>query len=210
MFCISTAFNYFFFTDSTGTVLANSTPTSEIILSNISLSYRSVTDEKSTKINIYNDATVTNVAIDNNVLGNNANVLISLFGIFVLFFSLFVLTYVYFKFFRKNVHASRTKENEWKLQYQSLNLEASELERREQPVEQVQTDSAYLFPVFSLNDNSETRGFQENDIGLENDEALRETRRGEHTLIYGTTNSDNEPNNILEIQTKHVYTEITC
>lgn len=101
MFCISTAFNYFFFTDSTGTVLANSTPTSEIILSNISLSYRSVTDEKSTKINIYNDATVTNVAIDNNVLGNNANVLISLFGIFVLFFSLFVLTYVYFKFFRK-------------------------------------------------------------------------------------------------------------
>lgn len=196
-----------FFTDSTRTVLANYTPILEITISNITLSYRSVTDKQFTEINNLGDATVTNVAIDKNVLGNNANVLISFFGIFVLFFSVFVITYVYFKCFRNKINASRTKENEWQIQYQSLNLEASEQERGEQPVERLQTDSAYIFPVFSLNDNSET---QENDIGLENDEALQETRTRGHTLIYGTTNTDNEPNNILEIQTNHVYTEITC
>lgn len=53
-------------------------------------------------------------------------VIVVLIGIFVLFFSLFVVTYIYFKCFRKYAIDVGIKDNTWQVQYTSLHVEATE------------------------------------------------------------------------------------
>lgn len=68
------------------------------------------------------DSTDDNVTKNNDLLKNN--VVITLLGVFVCFFSVFVTAYIYLKCFRKRPYESRSKETEWQAMYQSLNREA--------------------------------------------------------------------------------------
>lgn len=128
---------------------------------------------------------------DNSVV----RVIISLIGVFVFFFAIFVLTYIYFKCFRKTANASGgVRENEWQAQYKSLNFNEVEpqIPLHPETQEMVNTDFTYLTPVFSRNDNQESRGTGENERRKEN-EILSETHLQEQRVSsQETTSRQNE------------------
>lgn len=124
-------------------------------------------------------------------------VIISLIGVFVFFFAIFVLTYIYFKCFRKtNTASSRVRENEGQAQYKSLRFDAAEpqIPLHPETQERVNTDFTYLTPVFSRNDNQESWGIDENERRNEN-ETIPETHIQEHRASSEETISrEIEPN----------------
>lgn len=80
--------------------------------------------------NIYSDTTLADVLPDTELFKYNlvVRVIISLIGVFVFFFAIFVLTYIYFKCFRKTSNASGgVRETEWQAQYKSLSFDAVEI-----------------------------------------------------------------------------------
>lgn len=130
---------------------------------------------------------------DNDLIKDNSvvRVIISLIGVFVFFFAIFVLTYIYFKCFRKTTAVSgRAKENEWQAQYKSLNFDELEpqIPLHSETQEMVNTDFTYLTPVLSLNDNQESRGTGENERRNEN-EILPETHLQEQRVSSQETTS---------------------
>lgn len=143
---------------------------------------------------------------------STVRVIISLIGVFVFFFAIFVLTYIYFKCFRKTTtDSSRERENEGQAQYKSLNFDAMEPQIPLHPETQeiVNTDITYLTPVFSRNDNQESWGTEENEIRNEN-ETIPETHIQEHRVSSDETISgQNEPNIATSDFQEHVYIEIT-
>lgn len=85
-------------------------------------------------------------------------VVVSLIGVFVFVFTVFTITYIYFKCFRKTSNEDEMKEKQLKAQYDSLSFGADDPESRIQPEqeEQVGTDCTYLTPVFRCSDNCDT------------------------------------------------------
>lgn len=131
------------------------------------------------------------------------SVALSLFGIFVLFFSIFVIAYIYSKCFRKNLNAKSNISSEWQVKYQSLSLDTRQPlgAAYEEPEEQlIVRDSTYLSPVFSR--GSEISSVDSNDVS-------REITAGEHSLSHVPTYIESETNSSLELQQRtYVYTEI--
>lgn len=109
------------------------------------------------------------------------NIVITLLGILVLFFSVFVISYIYLKCFRKKAIASVVKEIESHAQYKSLNFIVVHVEPENtvQPAlsRQSEMDSAYLLPMLS-------RKGGEFEIKLESDKPILDTAL--HS--YETTN----------------------
>lgn len=138
-------------------------------------------------------------------------VIIILIGVFVLFFSIFVITYIYFKCCRKVTSNSGKNDNEWQANYKSLDFEAMQLEATGHQVNLEQrgrfiSDSSYLSPVFVRSESqNETSGVPNNEITCANNEVLPESK----LKRQASTNKANEvflpPGDLTE----HVYIEIT-
>ena len=133
-----------------------------------------------------------------------------LIGIFVLFFSLCVVTYIYIKCFQKHAREVITKDNTSQGQYTSLHVETMEPQPQEQQVNvehrgRVNSDSLYLSPVFVRNESiSEPGGVFNNDNRPVNREMLLEFGKNRQDI------SSQETESILPLGdlTDHVYFEI--
>lgn len=176
-----------------------------VSMSNKQFSNPTVSQDISTDIHKYtSDDKVENNLSNDDWLKNS--VALSLFGIFVLFFSVFVIAYIYLKCFRKDLNNKSKKSSEWQVEYRSLSLDTRlpPGEAYEEPREQMIADSAYLSPVFSRNGGNEISSNDSNDVS-------RETTGGGHSLSHVPAYSEDETNISLELEqrTYYVYTEIT-
>lgn len=99
----------------------------------------------------------------NDFLVHAVQVILSLIGVFVIVFTIFVITYIYFKCFRKTTNDGEMKGKYLKTQYNSLSFDANDTESRIQPeqVEQVSTDCTYLTPVYRRSNNNDTSSSDE-------------------------------------------------
>lgn len=143
------------------------------------------------------DTTVKNSQTNTDLLKNN--IVISLLGIFVLFFSLFVISYIYLKCFRKKETTSGMKNSEQHSQYNSLNFNQVEPESTVylEPLRRMEADSAYLLPVSSPNDGSEL------EIKHESNKIIQDTS------IHGYEITKSQELNItVDNVHYHVYIEI--
>lgn len=140
------------------------------------------------------------------------SVALSLFGIFVLFFAVFVIVYIYLKCFRKASIAKSSKNAEWQVQYRSLNLDTRQPMRSayEEPREQLMADSTHLSPVLSRSEGNEISSFQIDYMNIDNNDISRKITGGGHSLSRVPTFTENETNSFLDLEerTYHVYTEI--
>lgn len=185
--------------------------TSTSLLSNSTVSNRLITQNIFTEITKLSDATLITIVKEDFLFKNNF--VISLLGIFVLFFCVFVLTYVYFKCCRKRSIDNKITQIEWKAQYQSLSPGVTEPEITVQPAhasDSAYLSPAYLSPVSNRYENIETIGTHGSDVRQENNsvvEIMTSRYIGATDQIY----TINEPNTSLEDQSENVYNEIyTC
>lgn len=142
------------------------------------------------------DTTGKNSHTNTDLLKNN--IVISLLGVFVLFFSLFVISYIYLKCFRKKEKPSGMKNTEHHSQYKSLDFNQVQPESTIQlePVIRMGADSAYLLPVFSHNESSKI------EIEPESNKIIRDTS------IHGYEITSQEPNITADNVHENVYIEI--
>lgn len=165
-----------------------------------------------TSQDIISEVSDTSVNTDDGIFNTNYVflIIIVLIGVFVLFFSVCVITYTYFKCFRRNINTNEIKENELQANYKSLDFEAmqSEATGHQANIEQRRfiSDSSYLSPVFVRNESQiETRDVPNNEIRCVNHEIVPEPE-------FNTQNKANKetiailPSSDL---TEHVYIEIT-
>lgn len=159
----------------------------------------------STENNQPSDTTITNLPPDNNLFKNDLLVhfIISLVGIFVFFFAIFVLTYIYLKCVRKTTYGSgrRVKENELQIHYKELSFDAVEPHNQVRPEQQgrVDEDFTYLTPVLSRNERRS---------GENEDEILPTTQLQEQRVSSQENTSRQNEQNITH-DDAHVYIEIT-
>lgn len=192
-----------------------STQSSTVRLLDISVEYQTVDYDFSYDINKYSDTTLSFVPPSIDLLTDNlvVRIIISLIGVFVFCFAIFVFTYIYFKCFRKATNASDgVRETEWQAQYKSLRFNAVEPQLITLHPEQqgrVNTDFTYLTPVFSGNESRELRRTGENEIRKEN-EVLPEIHLQEQRVYnQNSTSRQDEPNRTHDDVQEHVYIEIT-
>lgn len=126
-----------------------------------------------------NDTTLSFVPPGIGLLTDNlvVRIVISLIGMFVFCFAVFVFTYMYFKCLRKTTNASGgVREKESQSQYKSLRFDAVEPQLIPLHPEQqgrLNADFTYLTPVFSGNESRESRSTGENEIRNEKTESLQ-------------------------------------
>lgn len=188
---------------------------STVRLSNVSVTHQTVPYDFSQDTNKYSDTTLSFGSPGIDFLTDNlvVRVIISLIGVFVFCFAVFVFTYIYFKCFRKTSNASGgVSETEWQAQYKSLRFDVVEpqlIQLNPEPQRRVNTDFTYLTPVFSRNESRESRRTGENDRRNEN-EIIPETHLQEQRVSSRETISrQNEPNIAHGDGQEHVYIEIT-
>lgn len=206
-----------FITESTKEVKVKpSIQSSTVWISNISVNYKTIDYGFSRGTNKYSDTTLSFVPPGIDLLTDSlvVRIIISLIGVFVFCFAIFVFTYIYFKCFRKATNASDgVRETEWQAQYKSLSFDAVEpllIPLHPEPQGRVNTDFTYLTPVFSGNESRESRHIGENDRRKEN-ETIPETHLQEQRVSSQETISrQNEPCMMMhdDVQ-EHVYIEIT-
>lgn len=129
-------------------------------------------------------------------------VVVSLIGVFVIVFTIFVITYIYFKCFPKTSNEDEMKEKHLKAQYSSLSF-GDDPESRVQPEqeEQVGTDCAYLTPVFRRSDNCDACCSDEMvEIFKKTPDCLLNKQKNRHK-------STNESNVISDAEPVNVYIE---
>lgn len=184
------------------TYLATSTTAS---LSNKTFSYQYTTEDSSVSLQKKSDTTVKHISSSNDLLKND--VFVGLFGVFVLFFIVFVVANIYRKFFRQKLVTSQFKESEWHAQYQSLNIDGIDAAS---PVAQVRlnADSSYLHPVFSRNENNNIGDLQGHDIRHRLNVVSEELASGRQRFIHDSSYTENELNVSLAGRADHVYIEI--
>lgn len=190
-----------------------STIASFVSISNKDFFNPTVSQDFSTDIHkhLSDDKVDTNDSSSGDWLKNS--VALSLFGIFVLFFSVFVIAYIYLKCFRKELNAKSNKNTEWQDKYRSLSLDTRQPlgTAYEEPQEElIVTNSTYLSPVFARNESNEISSLQINDMRIDSNDVSRETTGGGHSLSQVPTYIENETNSSLDLEqrTCHVYTEI--
>lgn len=183
----------------TETFLATSTE------SNITFSYQHTTEDSSAYLHKISDTTVQNISSSKDLLKND--VFVGLFGVFVLFFIVFVVANIYRKFFRQKLVTSQFKESEWHAQYQSLSIDGI---GTASPVAQVQpnADSSYLYPVFSRNEDVNTGDLQGHDIRHGLNVVSEELALGRQRFIHDSLYAENELNVSQTGRADHVYIEI--
>lgn len=185
-----------------------------VSMTNKDFSNPTVSQDFSTDIHkhLSDDKVNTNNSSSDDWLKNS--VALSLFGIFVLFFSVFVITYIYLKCFRKELNAKSKKNTDLQAKYRSLSLDTRQPlgTAYEEPQEElIVSGSAYLSPVFSRSKSNEISSLQINDMRIDSNDVSRETTGGGHSrLSHVPTYIENETNSSLELdqRTYHVYTEI--
>lgn len=183
------------------------TTTSTSLFSNFTVSNRLVTQSISTEITNLRDATLITIVKEDLFFKNN--LVISLLGIFVLFFCIFVLTYVFFKCCRKRSIDNKMTMSEWKAQYQSLSPGIMKQENTVQPAHYRESDSAYLSPAY-LNpvsnryENTETISLHASDVSNSVVEVMTSGQIRATDQMY----TINGPNMSLEDQSENVYNEI--
>lgn len=136
------------------------------------------------------------------------NIALSLIGVFVFFFAFFVLTYFYFKCFRKTPNTIGFKNNEWKANYKSLKFETVEpqIPLDFEPQEGVNTE--YLTPVLSFNTSVESCEYGANEMTNEK-KIFSDAKVHGQRVSQETSNNQNEPNLTQNDVQDHVYIEIT-
>lgn len=194
----------------TDTEYSSRTSSSTSLLSNLTVSNRLVTQSISTEITKLSDATLITIVKEDFLFKNNFER--SLLGIFVLFFCIFVLTYVFFKCRRKRSIDKKMTLSEWKAQYQSLSPGITEPEITVQPAHLRVSYSAYLSPAYvspvsNPYENIETISFHANDVRHENNRVVEIMTSGQ---IRATDQmyTINGPSISLEDQSENVYNEI--
>lgn len=181
---------------------------STVRLSNVSVAHQTVHYDFSQDTKEYSDTTLSFGPPGIDFLTDNlvVRVIISLIGVFVFCFAIFVFTYIYFKCFRKTSIASGgVRETEWQAQYKSLRFDAVEpqlIPLHPEPQRRLNTDCTYLTPVFSGNESRESRRTGENDRRNEN-EVIPDTH------LLETLSRQNEPYTAHGDGQEHVYIEIT-
>lgn len=165
-----------------------------------SISYPAVVKILSTDVNRVGD----NTLIQTDLLKNN--IIIGFIGFFVISFFIFVLTYMYFKCFRKATQTIHIQENKTQAQYKSLNFDPVEQHSLVHPEPQsrltTNADSMYLSPVFSRNESSVQRR------SSKNDDVLQETTLNGQETGLETFKLQNEQNLSKEDAQGNVYMEI--
>lgn len=191
MFCVYILFLFYF-------LGSTSTPQRTTSLTGLSFV------DYSTEFYKHDIIPITNLPTNINLLGNVFFVYLitGLVCVFVLFFSIFVVTYVYFKCFRTNTHQCQTERNDLQTQYKSLSFRAEQHESlaHTEPQEQVRTSSTYLTPMFRGNDDGSTHHSIENEETFQEIPSNRQQIRDEATTALYLT-----PANV----STHVYFEIT-
>lgn len=137
----------------------------------------------------------------NDFLVHAVQVILSLIGVFVIVFTIFVITYIYFKCFRKTTNDGEMKVKHLKTQYNSLSFDADDTESRIQPEQEEQegTDCTYLTPVYRRSNKSDTSSSDEIV------EIFRETPLKRQKNRYKPSN---ESNFTLDAEPTNVYIEI--
>lgn len=156
---------------------------------------------------IINEVSDTSVNKDGGIFNNNYVflVIIVLIGVFVLFFSVCVITYTYFKCFRKNTNTTEIKDNDLQAHYKSLDFEAMQSGATDQQAnieqrENLISDSSYLTPVFVRNEiQIETRC-----VRINENEVLPESEFNAHDKANKETFATIPSCDLKE----HVYIEI--
>lgn len=184
-------------------------------LSNISDVYQTVDYDFSHEINKYSETTLSIVPPGIDLLTDNlvVRIIISLIGVFVFCFAIFVFTYIYFKCFRKATNSSNgLRETEWQAQYKSLSFDAMEPQLIPfNPGQQgrVNTDFTYLTPVFSGNESRESHRTGENEITNKNEILPKINLQEQSVCNQESTSRQDEPNSTHDDVQEHVYIEIT-
>lgn len=175
-------------------------------LSNKTFSYQYTNEDSSVYLQKLGGTTVKNISRSNDLLKND--IFVGLFGVFVLFFIVFVVANIYRKFFRKKLVTSQFKESQWHAQYQSLNLDGVGTASSVANI-QLNTDSShYLSPVFSRNEDDNTGDLQGHDIRHGLNVISEELVLGRQRFIPNSSYAENELNVSLAGRADHVYIEI--
>lgn len=184
-----------------------------VSMSNKDFSNPTVSQGFSTDIHKHlgDDKVNTNNSSSDDWLKNS--VALILFGICVLFFSVFVIAYIYLKCFRKKLNAKSNKNTDWQVKYRSLSLDTRQpldTAYEEPQGDLIVTGSTYLSPVFSRNERNGISSLPINDMRIDSNGVSRETSGGGHSLSHVPTYIENETNSSPELKqrTYHVYTEI--
>lgn len=114
------------------------------------------TEGHTSSADVNNDVTqVTYLSTEIDLFKNDffvqvVQIIVSLIGVFVIVFTMFVITYIYIKCFRKTTREGEISENQNEAEYKTLSFSAVEPESQTQPRPQGQsgTDCTYLTPVF--------------------------------------------------------------
>lgn len=197
------------FTDSTKKYSTQfSTTFSTVLVFNKTAHFPSVTTdflEPSTKIN---DTTMKNLLQNKDLLKNS--VVITLFGIFVLICSIFVIAYIYFKCHKRNNNARGINQNEGQAQYKLLNFAAPETPSTAYQEQQIPSnaDPMYLSPVFSHIESSDIHGNQENESRLDNNEVLEEPTVNRQGSSHNDTYTEIDPTISLDDQAEQFYRDL--
>lgn len=186
---------------------------STVRISNISVDYKTIDYVFSRDTNKYSDTTLSFVPPSIDLLTDSlvVRIIISLIGVFVFCFAIFVFTYMYFKCFRKT-NNGRVRETEWQAQYKSLSFDAVEPQliplHPEQQV-RVNADFTYLTPVFSGNEIRESHRTVENEIRNENEMLPKINLQEQRVCNQESTSRQDEQNSTHDDVHEHVYIEIT-
>lgn len=131
-----------------------------------------------------------------------AQIIVSFIGLFVIVFTIFVVSYIYLKCFRKTTKEGEINKHQKKAQYKSLSFTAVGPESQTQPGprEQDSPDSTYLTPVFKNKVNSDTCHSDENIEIVHETSFQRQQNR---------IKPSNESNSTPDVGLANVYIEIS-
>ncbi|XP_078314734.1 uncharacterized protein LOC144619741 [Crassostrea virginica] len=168
----------------------------------------SLTDKPATKPVHTTSQDVSDTPINGGIFKNNYvfDVIIFLIGVFVLFFSICVITYTYFKCFRKSTNINEIKDNDLRAHYQSLDVEAmqSEATGHQAYIEQRRgftSDSSYISPVFVRTEGQ----IETNRVHINQNEVIPESEFNTHDQANKETIAILPSHDL----TGNIYTEIT-
>lgn len=183
--------------------------TSAVKEMNISVAKSSSNPDVSQYSTKYSDSTRTNFPKDTEWFTNSfvVYIAISLIGVFVFFFAIFVLTYLYIKCFRNTTNTRELKENDMQAQYKPLVFETVVPQIPLHPEPQERVNAEYLTPVFSCNDCRESREYGANETRNENENLLESQCYGQRDSLE-TSSIQNEPYIAHADVQGHVYFEI--
>uniref|UniRef100_A0A8W8JBY4 Uncharacterized protein n=1 Tax=Magallana gigas TaxID=29159 RepID=A0A8W8JBY4_MAGGI len=183
---------------------------STVRISNISVGYKTIDYDLSRGTNKYSDTTSSFVPPGIGLLTDNlvVRIIISLIGVFVFCFAIFVFTYMYFKCFRKTTNASGgVRENESQSQYKSLRFDAVEPQLIPLHPEQqgrMNADFTYLTPVFSGNESRESHRTVENEIRNENEILPKINLQEQRVCNQESTSRQDESNSTHDDVHEHI------